>query len=478
LATRAGVVKRRGNVVTTFNAPSMSFFEAMFGDDFPDAFANGDGRSCKSRKTLLDLPAEILEIVCQSLSKLDIMRLRLTSRGLAEMVELRIERVYISPNRANLECLNTILNHPRYHLRVEELVWDDAQLEDYPTFEKFREALQSDQEKARAALEDHFSTFFQSGDGNDSEYESISVEDCIQEDGILTHIGKAILLSADDKKSRDIIATHAALMSVEDSYVLYQKLYQDEKEIIKRGWDVAGLQRAFTQLPNLRRITITSEVWRPWNPIPSYNSPFYRALPPGFRKPSVWPWVDRSHLDSPQPFYLDRSKQDVSEHHLPAKWRGYSIIMSSLVASPATHLQEFVLDVGNETIGLPHELFALPNIDYTNTIRVLSTTPLKKLQLSFIEHVTSGYSGPASADIDLLMYVISAAPYLEHLDLKWNTLPHQTNSPFADGFLEQNCPRLKHVALRHAKIASAWLYNFVTNSENLEIVVLDKIELA
>ncbi|KAF1927981.1 uncharacterized protein M421DRAFT_12687, partial [Didymella exigua CBS 183.55] len=375
LATRAGITKRRSSVSTTFNAPSMSFFEAMFGDDFPDAFAH-DGRSCKSTKTMLDLPAELLEIICQYLSQLDVKRLRLTSGGLAEKVELRIDRVYVSPNRANLDCLKNILDHPRYCLQIQELVWDDAQLRHLPAFDIFRDHIESDQAKARVALEDHLSTLFRSNAEDEAEYESIGVKDCIQDDGELTEIGKAILLNANDEKSKTIIASCAASMSVEDSYVLYQKLYQDEREIVKREWDVHALQRALEQLPNLKRITITSEVWRPWNLIPVYDTPFHRALPAGFRKPSVWPWVDRSHLDTPRPPAFDESIQ-----HLPAEWRGYSVVMSALVSKSVPTLQEFIVDTGHENVGLPKQIFALPTLDSTKSIRVFSTTPLKKLQL-------------------------------------------------------------------------------------------------
>ncbi|KAJ4986266.1 hypothetical protein SVAN01_08201 [Stagonosporopsis vannaccii] len=476
LAARAGVVKRRSSVSTTFNAPSMSFFEAIFGDDFPDTFAHDDGRSCKSKRTLFELPAEVLEIMCQSLSKMDIKRLRLANTHLARAVDLRIDRVFVSPNRANLDCLNSILNNDRYRLQVQEIVWDDAQLDEYPVLDLFQERLISDQEKARVALEDHLSTLFQDRDDHDADYDSIGVENCIEEDGSLTHLGKIILLNSEDQKSRDIIASHAASMSIEDSYALYEKLYQDEREIIKRGWDVAGLQRALTHFSNLRRITITSEVWRPWFPVPVYDTPFYRALPPGFRKPSVWPWIGSSHLGS-----VASCIHDVPTRHLPAKWRGYSIVMASLARNPVPSLQEFALDTGQESIGLPHEFFPLPKIDYANTIQALSTAPITKLQLSFSEHIAAhrgrNITARASTDFCVLQHVISTLPLLEHLDLKWTVLPLQAYAPFPNGFLQQYCPNLKVLALRYAKLTESWLYNSIIDLKSLEIVILDKIVL-
>ncbi|KAJ8116434.1 hypothetical protein OPT61_g2135 [Boeremia exigua] len=474
LATRSGVVKRRSSVSANFNAPTMSFFEAMFGDDFPGTFALDDGRSCKSKRTIFDLPSEILEIIYQTLSSMDIKRLRLTNRMLAETVELRIDRVFISPNRANLDCLSGVLNHPRYCLRVQEIIWDDSQLDEYLTLEKFRERLESDQEKAKTALEDHLSTPL-GGEDHGASHESIGIEDCIDEDGSLTHIGKAILLGSDDKRSADMIASHAASMSIEDSYALYQKLYQDEKEIIKRAWDVAGLQRALTQLPNLRRITLTSEIWRPWIPIPTYDTPFFRALPAGFRKPSVWPWICCHHSSS-----VDPPRYNTSTQRLSAKWRGYSIIMALLVSYPVSNLQEFVIDTGQETIGLPQELFALPNIDFRNTIQVLSTASLKKFQFSLVEQITGlpdrDFSGALSVDIDLLEHVISVMPHLEFLDLKWRSLSQHGCNSFPGGFLQQSCPRLKHLSLRYTKLTGRWLYDLIVGHKSLETVVLDKVE--
>jgi hypothetical protein len=440
----------------------MSFFEAMFGDDFPDAFAH-DGRSCKSKKTILDLPAELLKTVCQYLLNPDMKKLRLACRELAEKVELRIECVYVSPNRANLDCLNNILNHPRYCLQVQELVWDDSQLQQLPTFESFRDCIALEEAQARMALEDHLSTLFRSNAEDGQEHKTIGVRDCVGHDGELTDIGKAILLDADDETSKSIIASRASSMSIEESYVLYQKLYQDETEIIKRGWDVLALSRAVEQLPNLRRVTITTEAWRPWNLRPIYDTPFHRALPIGFRKPSVWPWLhwDTSDLVDP----LARTEE-----------RGYSILVSLLATRPILSLQEFVVDTGRQCVGLPLELFALPKLDYTNSVRAFSTAPLKRLQLSIVEQNPRTYNGPL---IDLLKGVISATPNLEDLDLTYSTSSSRrgaTGELFDENFLQTRCPGLKRIALRLAKVMNNWLCNVIKSLENLERVVLDRIE--
>lgn len=338
----------------------MSFFEAMFGDDFPGTFAIGDGRSCKSMKTLLDLPAEILEIIGQYLSGLDIKRSRLTCRELAEKVQLRIDRAYISPNRANLDRLNLILDHPQYRLRVQEIVWDDAQLVEYPTIEHFSAALAHDRYEARKG---HIHALGFSGTDRDADYGPIDVDKCTQEDDSLARFGKPIIHSSNIQITRDMNAGNAAEMSVEESYALYQKLYQDEIEIIRRGWDVGGLQRALTGFPQLKRIILTSEVWRASGSLLTYETPFFRALPPGFQKPSVSPWR-QTNLDLRFGETAHSSQRLSTKRHLPATSRGYSIIVSLLETNSVPQLEAFAIDGGTELQDLSH-LFAMQSLDHT-----------------------------------------------------------------------------------------------------------------
>lgn len=454
----------------------MSFFEAMFGDDFPGAFAH-DGRSCKSNKTLLDLPGELLEIICQYLPGLAMKRLRLTSRELAEKVELRIDRVYVSPNRANLDCLNHILDHPRYSIQVKELIWDDAQLYHVPTIGDFQARIKFEEEEAKTALEDHLSTLFEQNIGDEAGCESIGVETCLRNDGELTDVGKAILLNASDERSKNIIASRAASMSIEDSYDLYQKLYQDEREIVKRGWDENALSRAVEQLPNLRRITITTEVWRPWHLVPVYDTPFRRALPAGFRKPSVGPWATWGFSETLRTMMVESGpiQQCWTEE------RGYSILMSLLASRPVPRLQEFIVDTGHENIGLPLDPFTYPELkytfrDYTKCVRAFSTAPLRRLQLSIAEEGMQIHKGPRG---NLLRGVLSAIPSLEDLDLKYSVPePYGVACElFDETFLRAHCPRLKRFALRLAKVETSWLFDVITSLENLEHVLLERIQL-
>lgn len=445
----------------------MSYFEAMFGDDFPDAFTHRDGRSCRSKKTLLDLPSEMLAAVCQTLSNVDIKQLRLTCRGLADNVELRIDRVFISPNRANLECLNNILDHPRYRLRVREIVWDDAQLAEYPTLELFCNRMTWDGTYAYSALEYHLRKLRQPDHSSDSESDILGPEGLIHWNGLLTELGKAFLLDAKDDRSMAFVARDFTNLQIEkslmeESYLLYQKLYQDEREIIKRGWDTKGLQRAMTELPNLKRITLTGKIWYSWDPIPTYDTPFFRALPAGFRKPSVSPWRET----------CTNEETAILENRLPAAWRGYSIVMSLLAACPVPDLQEFVMETGDEDIGLPALFGQDSNIDYINTLQVLSTLRLRRLQLPFIDRF--GY--PVVKASHFLENIVSAAQYLEELDLRFHSNFGDIEDFLDAGLLGQQCSNLKHLVLREANVNIDWLFRLVTQVKTLESCVLDHLD--
>ncbi|KAF3003498.1 hypothetical protein E8E13_004557 [Curvularia kusanoi] len=245
------------------------------------------------------------------------------------------------------------------------------------------------------------------------------VEDCVLEDGQLSDIGKALWRDSKDPIHQAIMACDATTMSEHESYGLWQKLCQDEREIIKRGWDVNALQRALTDLPNIQRITITDGTQRPWNVIPSYDTPFSRALPANLRRI----------------FTMDRWDEYAycTEGRLPRDFRGYSIMMSLLAASPLPDLQELIVDPASASIGFPPDFLEADNIDY----------------------------------------VISTAQCLESLDV---SIENGFN-PFDASFLQRRCAHIKHLTLRRMYSSIDWLVEFLSQSKSLETCILDDIRL-
>jgi hypothetical protein len=456
--------------------------EGLFGAEFPEAFGDADGCAAKSRKSIHDLPAEILVMITDHISKLDIKRLRLASKNLAENVDLRIDRVYISPNRANLECLQLILNHPRYKDSVREIIWDDAQLEEYPTLESFRQEIRNDEQETTRAIESRLENAIEIyGDAN-PDYRSLEREDLFQSDGRLTDIAKDIFLRYEDEFSRDILARNATMMSIEDSYVLYQDLYRSEQAIMKFQLDVTTLHQVLASFPKLRRVTVTTEVWRPWNVPPRYDTPFYRSLPLGFRKPSVWPWLGRRpHATHQQLVDLELRRSHPTDT-LFTEYRGYAIVVSALVDMSNPCIEEFIIDSGNEFTGMSHHLLS-GRAPYLNTISLFDRMPLKRLKFSI------NYADGDREDVNMhtrkLVHVLGTLQHLEHLDLDlnwrvcgdYNFDVEREYDIDVDHALDALKPRLKTLVLRNLLTRTDSLYQLITTLPSLEKITLFHIRL-
>jgi hypothetical protein len=486
MAARAGVSKRRISQVTTsvHDIPSMSFLENLFGDEFPEAFS---GDKVKSNKSILDLPSELLAVICEDLSKLDIKRLRLANVYLAKNVDLRIDRIYISPNRANLDCLQKILLHPRYRFHIPELVWDDAQLDEYPDVKSFAAAIDFDDNHVKQDTERLLMDLSRGLQDENAEFGSFEHDDLFDMDGKLTETAKAVLLRQDSQFARDVIARNAATMNVEESYAIYQDLYQEEREIMRQGLDAAALRHALAVCPKLVRVILTSEVWRPWNLQPVYHTPFHRFLPPGFRKPSVWPWLSyRPQSTSAQLAYRDNMMkvgtidQDVS---LPSEFRGYNIVVSSLISIPNPQISEFIIYAGHETTGISHQLFAAPNADWKNTMVMARKVPLKRLSLSINPHGTD-YSSPSSyLHSGLMSKTLENMPLLEHLDLSINCYERR-NRELGEQIFSWGkvipislLPRLRTFALRNVRTRYDELVELIKSMTNAEHITFDNIHM-
>ncbi|KAL1798651.1 hypothetical protein ACET3X_002688 [Alternaria dauci] len=470
LSIRAGVAKRRVSTVSAVsasNVPSMSFMEGLFGDEFPEAFGGG----AQNKKTITDLPAELLEIVCEHISKLDIKRLRLASKHFASSVYLRIDRIYVSPNRANLDYLHQILAHPTYPGRVREIVWDDALLREYSTLEGFRAAIIADERETTRSIERRLEEAMEIyGDGN-PEYQSLEMGDLLQ-DGRLTEPGKEILLRYDDMFSRDVLARNAAMMSIEDSYALYQELYRQEQELMEQGIDAMALHQALAGFPNARRMTITTDVWPAWNIMPRYNTPYHRALPLGFRKPPVWPWL-RSFEEAegmykmwhPRATDPPKTGKPVPEGH-----RNYNVVVSAILAMSDPHIEEFIVESEHQARLYHHCDLTESSRNYQLTKQMFQRTRLKHLKMTFSPPNDYLMSPEGLTNLKTLLEELQ---HLEHLDLGINDSRSGRTWRF---FLRFNpIPetmrlRLRSLTLRNVKLSEEDLSNMFTTSPALQHV--------
>lgn len=481
LSIRAGVTKRRVSAVTAAsasNVPSLSFMEELFGDEFPEAFATDPYRGRPNAKSLLDLPVELLSLTCQYLSGLDIKRLRLANQHLAKHVDLRIDRVYISPNHANLNCLQWVVQHPRHSNRVREIVWDDAQLEEYPTLESFRQAIALDQVQWTAEIERRLERSMQGHSNGTVDYDFLDRDVFFPLDERLNDVAKDFLLEYDDKFSRAVLARSAFMMSLTESYVLYTKLYQEEQDLMKRRVDVTALEHALQHLPGLRRITLTSEVWRPWSYVPRYDTPYHRSLPIGFRKPTVWPWLDKRPQETEA--MLERRLSTLLQPltgWLPSSWRGYSIVTSALLSQPSTNIEEFIIDTGRERTGLNRNLYTQANLELVQTVSLFRQLPLKRLQLVINNVSCSDLPSVPSPTPPLwkqLKRTLNELRHLTHFDLQLHG-DHAQCFDWEDVLPSFLASQLKTLALRAMVVAEPSLLRLIQRMQNAQHITLDNV---
>lgn len=78
----------------------------------------------------LSLPVDILCLVFDHLTQRDLNKSRLVNRALHKLVSLRITRVFLSPNRTNIDTFSDIASSA-FRTQVREIIRDDAKLEFY-----------------------------------------------------------------------------------------------------------------------------------------------------------------------------------------------------------------------------------------------------------------------------------------------------------------------------------------------------------
>lgn len=77
----------------------------------------------------LELSNDVIHCVSDFLTNRDFKSIRLATRQLSALFQLRFDKVFISPSKRNIEVFQAVANHPEYRLQVREVGWDDALFE-------------------------------------------------------------------------------------------------------------------------------------------------------------------------------------------------------------------------------------------------------------------------------------------------------------------------------------------------------------
>lgn len=96
--------------------------------------------------------------------------------------------------------------------------------------------------------------------------------------------------------------------------------------------------------------------------------------------PIPWPWLGRD--------YDGLSEDQLGKLLLPwgesyEEWRGYQIVVDTLLATASTHkVEEFVVDTNYELTGISYQLFAShEHTGYTQTVQFFQAIQLTTLEL-------------------------------------------------------------------------------------------------
>ncbi|KAI8931888.1 hypothetical protein NX059_010792 [Plenodomus lindquistii] len=80
----------------------------------------------------LGLPVDVLALVFDELIQRDLKNVRLVCRPLHQVApRLRVPRVFLSPNRTNIDAFNGIAATPALRDQVCEIIWDETRLKHY-----------------------------------------------------------------------------------------------------------------------------------------------------------------------------------------------------------------------------------------------------------------------------------------------------------------------------------------------------------
>ncbi|PVH71862.1 hypothetical protein DL98DRAFT_360144, partial [Cadophora sp. DSE1049] len=210
---------------------------------------------------MLVLPNEIICLIASHLPNKDIKNARLTNSRLRSSSILRFERVFLSPSYKNIEVLQAIAGHAEFCGQVKELIYDDARFERYTEWAPGK--VLYEWEDDRRPME---------------EFLSQCTENLEWVGGDVAGLVRA-RTGADPKPDE-------MLMDFDANFALYQRLYEDQQDIIKRGIDVIALNEAMLSFPSLEKVTVTPTAHQPGIHAPRFPTPLIRSFPPSFNYPS------------------------------------------------------------------------------------------------------------------------------------------------------------------------------------------------
>ncbi|KAF2727889.1 hypothetical protein EJ04DRAFT_569986 [Polyplosphaeria fusca] len=421
--------------------------------------------------TILCLATELIHVVAGYLSKWEIKQLRLACKRFADCVELRLSRIYLSPNKHNLNCFRAVVNHPVYRHRVQEIVWDDDLLEQKP--------MTINLQKENNILTDHLIDIL--GWADEDNCTSTYSWDQLFKAGEPTDLARKILRtqSTDPAIHEVLCRTEAAIMEFRVNSLIYKRLHSKETKIMARGEDVLALIEALASFPRLRRITLTTEAWRPWYDPPIYDTPFHRSLPKDFQMPFAWPWPGVPPTDlSSEPVVVSRGVSPAQRKREMTISRGWKIIANALTIFPNHQVTELIVDSQDELSGISQQLFQI-NGHSRSSVELFHRVPLRRLEISLIGGVRGGSSFLHNG---VLKQALQGLTAIEHFEFKAGLHPpyrYRDRVPLEMFLPTSQCAfrKLRHLGLWELGTLTSSLVSYLSSLPHLESLFLSDVDL-
>lgn len=306
---------------------------------------------------MLQLPDDLLVLFATFLINKERKNLRLVNKRLHLWIPLHISRVFISPSYKNIEVFNAIASHPVYRKQVKEIIWDDAQFEKFADDDEVRDITNSEEEwKDKCLFKEMIQDNLGLIDGTEESFLQARLYD--------------FDFSTDELISSNSV-THERYLSLDENFDLYNRLYAEQQAIIEASFDIECFGRGLSSFPALKRITVTSEAYRPTIISPCYPTPLIRSFPIGFNYPGPLPWK----CEEPENTGLNVTANDLCNC-----WRGILLVLEKL-AQHESLVPEFVIDAQYEHFGVAFQLFDSPS-DNLRNLEILCQRGLRRLDLA------------------------------------------------------------------------------------------------
>lgn len=307
----------------------------------------------------LRLPLELFELIWSGLPNRDIKNLRLTCTHLCRVAQLRLSRLFLSPNPRNVDVFRAVADHDEFRKNIFEIVYDDARLaSSYETPDD--EFYDSDGEIVIGDVK-----------GVPSWFRRIYRENstAIKEYGC-HYVKRPHHLEVQERSK--------VLLSPAESYKLHQKLVQEQDRVIATNSDADALRYGLPRFPNLRRITLTP-VAHGIPARPFYQTPMIRSFPRlVYPIPRGWPVAEE------QCNYPFAEGWDGEEKR---KWRGFCLITHAVAQyqreNPTAGITEFIIDSNQLLTGINCRVFDdRENNEYKDLVTIFARPGFSRIDLS------------------------------------------------------------------------------------------------